>query len=112
MPDTLESKTTVDKVVKYLGERIGTIVDEVNVIEGNKYKYFIQKIARDDRTTQYRFCYYLLNSRNKVSFGRYVPEVPEDLFKKLIKNIHLLTFHQQMIIKLMLKKCAMQELLN
>ncbi|KKL80157.1 hypothetical protein LCGC14_2007560 [marine sediment metagenome] len=46
----------------------GTILDEIEIehgdLKGKFYKYLVQKILYDDRSEEFRFCYYYINFSN------------------------------------------------
>lgn len=94
----LENKTTLGNKIYYKQKGkmksskpklIGKIVDEVSVMDENtEYKHFIQKIKREDGSTQYRTCYYTINGKKTgIVFGQFASEIPNIRFKELIQKV-------------------------
>ncbi len=65
----------------------GKVTDEVSVILDNNDKHFIQKIEGKDGKYYYRHCYYVWSKKAKRPvFGQFVSTIPEEKYKKLIKQ--------------------------
>jgi len=72
----------------------GTILDEVEVEHGNLkgkfYKKLVQKILYDDKSLEFRFCYYYINFSNEKPhwiFGQYALSIPKAKFKELLNKM-------------------------
>lgn len=90
--EKLRGKTTIGLHVNFLPRRDGDaswegeVEDEVSVILDNGDKHFIQKI-KGKEGNYYRHCYYTLdNNERRIVFGQFASTIPEELYKKLIKE--------------------------
>jgi hypothetical protein len=94
-------ETTIGKPVKFDGEHVGIVEDDVSLLIGEEdYKAFLQKIRLEGPKQQelgshaYRWCYYSLsgpdNKRrpNQWVFGQYAQLLSLGQLQKLLKKAH------------------------
>jgi hypothetical protein len=93
-------ETTKGKPVKFYGEHVGTVEDDVSLLIGDEdYKTFLQKIRLDEKKSEelksslaYRLCYYSLsgpdNKRhpNQWVFGQYAQLLSPEQFQNFLRQ--------------------------